>query len=200
MDLLRAGAPAGAALDAKRAEIEALAEELDSVIRADAADVDLMEQCRAAVAGEIERGYVAGFDALRRSNAFVALMDFSIRGVPTSRDPYQNNKVPDLNAGTLYAQINALGRKLKMGDDLAVQVVFETTKARQGSAPGLPTAERQAKIRELGEELRRLQRAEEIEVLKLEAAGFHVLRRADIDPAIIFDVWSTYQEPARIAA
>jgi hypothetical protein len=186
MDLLREGALERKVLETKRAEIAAKKSEINAVIHAEAADPDLLANCRKAVAEAIDRGFPAGFDELRRSNSLLKAMDF-----PGMR-PYANTKLPDLSWGTLSQTLNSVGRLLGKGDDFAVQVVYETAKRRQGTAPGLPDVERQVRIRELHEELRKLERQEEQEVLRLEALGFNVLRREDIDPAVLFEVWSTY--------
>lgn len=180
MDLSREGAPERKALDKKRAEIAARSNEIEATINAETSDVDLTENCRRAVRGEIEKTRAeSAFDSLRRSDAFLAAMDFP--GVAR----YQNIVMPGLTWGALFRVL---------GEERAAQMVFETSKRGATTEPGLPNAEREKRIADLREQLKKLERAEEIEVLKLEAAGFNLLRRDDIDPAVIFDVWATYDE------
>jgi len=193
MGLILEGAPERKALDAKRAEIRSKQADLQDVIDAEAADADLLDNCRKAVAAEMERGFPSGFDALRLSNSFLKAMDF-----PGMR-PLANTKLPTLDWSALISFADALGRKLGMGDELSTQVVYEIAKHRRRREPGLPDADRQARIRQLHDELRSLERAEEREVLKLEAAGFHILRRDDIEPEVLFSVWSTYENPAGVS-
>ena len=180
MDVLREGAPARKALDAKRSEIAAKSDAIDATIRAEAADVDLLENCRRGVRAEIEKSRAElTLEQFRRGNAFLAAMDFP------GMARYQNTVMPDLSWGVLFCLL---------GEERATQAVFDAAKRGAKEAPGLPNAAREAKIAELREQLKKLERSEELEILRLEAGGFFVLRREDITPAILFEVWQGYNE------
>jgi len=63
-------------------------------------------------------------------------------------------------------------------------------RAVTGDRVGLPPAQRAKRIEELRAETLAIERAIEIEALALEAAGHTVLRRADADLSVLFEVWA----------
>jgi hypothetical protein len=185
MDLIREGRPERQALDKIRSDIEVVRAEIDEVIHADAADDDLMKHCRRAVRSELEGPRARQFDSLRRADALVDHLNFP--NVPR----WENAKLPPLSWAAVI---------LMLGEDRAVQSAYDAAKRGATKPPGLQDADRAKRLAELRDMQRKVERAEEIEILNLEAAGFAVLRRENIDPAVIFDVWGTYTEPAEAAA
>ncbi len=59
-----------------------------------------------------------------------------------------------------------------------------------GEPAGLPAAERAKRVAELRSQVRAAEHAAEIEALKLEDAGYSVLRHENADPEMIFEVWA----------
>lgn len=75
-----------------------------------------------------------------------------------------------------------------LGPEKIVDLIADRLAAR-GSEAGLPAVQRADRLTELRKELDKLERAEEVEILQLEAAGHTILRREDARPDLLFDIW-----------
>lgn len=75
------------------------------------------------------------------------------------------------------------------GVDTLVDMIMRRLESAGGPF-GLPAADRAAKLAGLKDKLEALECDEEREVLRLEAVGHTVLRRADARPDLVFDIWA----------
>lgn len=186
MDILRPGRKERAQLDKLQRQIETLRNEIEAAIAADAADVDLREHCRLAVERENRsdhRGSV--FDHLRLSDAHARDQDFA------GMSPLQNSRMPDLSWRSLFEFL---------GKDRSIERAFQAAKNGAKTPPGLANAPREEKLAELREQVRKLERDEERETLRLEEAEHVILRREDVNPEILLEVWAGHGAPAGSAA
>jgi hypothetical protein len=98
-------------------------------------------------------------------------------------------------AGAVIFDLNQFGfadLAWLFGPEAVADMVMKRLKDR-GPAPGLAAAARTVRLAELNAERVRLELAEEAEILKLEAAGHVVLRRADMDPALVLSKWLDHE-------
>lgn len=80
-----------------------------------------------------------------------------------------------------------------MGAERFADVVAEKISQDTSQPQGLPHAERLKEINRLTDELQMLERAEELEVIRLESLGHTVIRRKDVNVELLFDVWQDYK-------
>ncbi len=171
MDLLRAGEPARKKLDAIQAQITETKRAARDVERAPLATEDARVKVRAA----LERAQRSGEWATN------ALLRFG-----RVADRYE---LPDATGGVPWAVLIAL-----LGPKEAEDRLVALCTAAPG-ARGLPAGKRAAKLDELRAKLDDLERREEQEVLALEAAGHVVLRRADVRPELLLELWQAMSPP-----
>jgi hypothetical protein len=101
------------------------------------------------------------------------------------RSGYVHHQLPELDWHMLIALLGA--------QDIEDRIMASIA-ARPGER-ALPADKRAAKVAELQAEVESLERAEEQEVLTLEAKGFAVLRRADVDARLVLEVWQAKSPP-----
>jgi len=181
MDILRPGRKERSKLDAIQRQIEAVRNEIDAVINAEAADVDLREHCRLAVQahGTSNGRPYSTIEHLRRSDAFVDDQDFERMA------RLDNRKLPDLSWRALIEIV---------GEDRFIDALFQAAKGGATSAPGLSNSERSRKIADLRAQVTKLEWEEERQVLLLEESGQVILRRADCDAQVLLSVWADHGE------
>lgn len=98
-------------------------------------------------------------------------------------------KLPDLDFG-LYLRLE--------GPENVLKKIIATIEAA-GRPVGLPAAERETRIAELKLQARAAEIGAEREALRLEGAGFSVLRRPDADLDLLLEVWGESTAPAAAA-
>lgn len=74
--------------------------------------------------------------------------------------------------------------------ELLVPAIVDAAEANSGDESALSAEQRKEQINKLAADRIKLEREEEREILKLEAAGWVVGRRRDIDVAAMLDVWA----------
>jgi hypothetical protein len=173
--ILDPGAPQRQSLDAIQAKEAEVRKAILAAERAPRAPDDV----RKAVRATIEQGVAASNGA--RVGGYVAdgLRAFARPGRGT---------LPDLSESrNLWAALFLL-----VGPQAAEDRIVAL--ATEGAAFGLQVAKREQRIAELRAEWQRLEVDEEREILKLESAGFGILRRADVDPAVCLAIWQRQRD------
>lgn len=161
--ILRPGAPARKTLDACQANIAALVVEISAVERAPLA----YEEVRSKIAHLIETEHNPG--GVRLENQMIA-------------NPLYHSPLPPVSWRVLAALLG--------GAEAVAEKILQNLIIPQCKEPGLPRAQREAKLDELRKKLRRLVISEETETLRLEASGYVILRRQDVDPEVLLEVWA----------
>jgi hypothetical protein len=175
-DILRKGASTRRALDGIQADIVATCD----AIQALKGSLLPLEETRDLVLDSINRAIYAN----PPENVFQAFQNrVGDRGFPSVYVHTINKEdvsIPVFGIGTLAW--------LEGPEVLADKIVARLKK--NGRAVGLPEEKYTVELEKSQTKLDQLERDEEIETLRLEAAGHVILRRESARPEIVFQVWS----------
>jgi hypothetical protein len=160
--VLRPGAPARKTLDACQAQIVTLSGEISAVERAPLAYEDVKLKLVGLIEGEHNPGGV------RLENQLIA-------------NPQYHSPLPPVSWRVLAVLLG--------GAERVVEQIMQTTIIPHCKEPGLPRAKRMEKLDELRAKLRRLEISEETETLRLESAGYVILRRPDVNLEVLLELW-----------
>lgn len=166
MEILRPNDPGHATLNALREQIAAKRKEIAAVERAPLPDEDRRARIRAWLDERVRR-------LSETSGTFASA-----------------NPVPELRDASLE-KLAGMGVAM-----LALMFPKKLEEALLESIPdkipaGLPKCDRIAAIAQLQDEIEALERNEEAETLRLEDAGHVVIRRRDMSPELVLQIWAS---------
>jgi hypothetical protein len=169
--ILRDGDAAGADLARIRAELEKRREHAAEIAGAPLPDAEVEAAIRAHIA--------RGVDALREVSNPGAL-----------RLPGGMEELRVLPAAGSAGDVSSLLRLALLQLPAVASILLDEASRANPAKAGLPAAERAARLSKLSREIAAFEEQEEHEALKLEARGYIVPRREDVDVALLVRLWS----------
>lgn len=168
MNIIRPGHPLRQRLDKIQTQIATLTSEIDAVVSAPLGVDEFRQNVRAAIRMKADRQ--------RTEQAF----KFLRRRLETGRPPALPTM--DFWAAEIFLH----------GEQFIEDRLVEKLSCLE-PAPGLPKIQRAQRITELQSKITELERAEELETLRLEGTPGNVLiRRPTADPVLLIGIWADY--------